>query len=250
MSNEITEAAINGLFDQLDHWRHLPSYQLERRVDIFLSQYLVEVLQNKLGEDLKSEICPDVIPEFPLNLNALGYHGKGEQSCKVDYLALSGDKKTAILVELKTDVDSRNDEQDEYLHAAREKSFAKLLEGINSSFFRSRVKRKYFQLFLALEKLGLVSVPDGLKNIMRKDFLRGATDKQNQISIEQAGSVENILVVFIQPEVKDSGKFKPDKVILFDDFIVVLEKKSDLISKRFAESLTRWRDEKAGHPAK
>ena len=40
-----TDSKINQLFNNLDTWRHLPNYQLERRADIFFSLYLAEVLQ-------------------------------------------------------------------------------------------------------------------------------------------------------------------------------------------------------------
>lgn len=38
---------INDLFDNLDTWRHLPAYQLERCADIFFSLYLPDLLLNK-----------------------------------------------------------------------------------------------------------------------------------------------------------------------------------------------------------
>lgn len=39
---------ICALFDRMDNWRHLPSYQLERRADLIFSLYLPEVLVAKL----------------------------------------------------------------------------------------------------------------------------------------------------------------------------------------------------------
>jgi len=35
---------IDAIFDRMDVWRHLPSYQLERRADLFFALYLPEVL--------------------------------------------------------------------------------------------------------------------------------------------------------------------------------------------------------------
>ena len=32
----MTEPTIGAVFDRLDEWRSLPSYQLERRADIYL----------------------------------------------------------------------------------------------------------------------------------------------------------------------------------------------------------------------
>jgi hypothetical protein len=56
------DSKINQLFNNLDVWRHLPAYQLERRVDIFFSLYLAEVLQKKFN---LPEV-PVLIPEFPI----------------------------------------------------------------------------------------------------------------------------------------------------------------------------------------
>ena len=43
---------INHLFDQMDKWRHLPSYQLERHIDLFFSLYLPQVLEEDGYADL------------------------------------------------------------------------------------------------------------------------------------------------------------------------------------------------------
>ena len=49
---------INHLFDQMDKWRHLPSYQLERRIDLFFSLYLPQVLEEKTGMQISSSFIP------------------------------------------------------------------------------------------------------------------------------------------------------------------------------------------------
>ena len=51
---------INDLFDYMDNWRHLPSYQLERRADSFFSIYMKAFVQNRFDVEIES-----VIPEFP-----------------------------------------------------------------------------------------------------------------------------------------------------------------------------------------
>ena len=55
------------VFDNLDKWRHLPNYQLERRADIFFSLYLKEVIEEKYHVKLQDTI----IPEFPIQLGTL-----------------------------------------------------------------------------------------------------------------------------------------------------------------------------------
>ena len=71
---------INSLFDSLDDWRNLPSYQLERRADIFFSLYLAEVLKKKRNIDIDSRI----IPEFPVIKRTKDKDNNTRQSFKVD----------------------------------------------------------------------------------------------------------------------------------------------------------------------
>ena len=59
---------INLIFENLDCWRHLPSYQLERRVDMFFSLYLKDILEMHVG---RSPV--KVIPEFPLHIATLDF---------------------------------------------------------------------------------------------------------------------------------------------------------------------------------
>jgi hypothetical protein len=107
--NMTTESLINQIFNNLDDWRHLPAYQLERRADIFFSLYLPEVLFKTKALGL-AEI-PILIPEFPCRLETVHSIG-GNQSFKVDYLAIAkaanGKPAQSVFVELKTEIGSRN----------------------------------------------------------------------------------------------------------------------------------------------
>jgi hypothetical protein len=47
---------ISKIFDNLDSWRHLPSYQLERRADIFFAAYLPELLMARFGTALGTQL--------------------------------------------------------------------------------------------------------------------------------------------------------------------------------------------------
>ena len=73
---------IDQLFDNLDAWRHLPSYQLERRADAFFSIYLARILETKYGEEIEG-----LIPEFPVRIGTLQPDLETNQSFKIDYLA-------------------------------------------------------------------------------------------------------------------------------------------------------------------
>lgn len=112
---------VEMIFELLDDWRHLPTYQLERRADIFFSLYLSEILQAYTGE----EIHEFLIPEFPLHKKALDSGVASNRHYCADYLAFSRDMKRAFLVELKSEADSSSKKQNECLRQARldEKTF-------------------------------------------------------------------------------------------------------------------------------
>ncbi len=88
---------INEMFDRMDRWRNLPSYQLERRADLLFSLYLREALEVKLG----FPILPDLIPEFPVRIGTIFPDEESNRSVKIDYLALSADLQHAVFVEPK-----------------------------------------------------------------------------------------------------------------------------------------------------
>jgi len=54
--------SLDRVFHQLDRWRYLPDYQLERRINIFFSVYLKDVVEKEMRVALEDEI----IPEFPI----------------------------------------------------------------------------------------------------------------------------------------------------------------------------------------
>ena len=163
------------LFDRFDAWRHFPDYQLERRSDIFFSLYMVEALEEKLGY----AVSPQLVPEFPVRIGTIysdtrARGRKKNHSKKIDYLALSADGRTPILVELKTDVASRRAVQDEYLLAAQAAGLPALIEGVLDLFRVSTAKRKYYCLLQQLQRMGLLTLPPKLADIMAADTLRGA----------------------------------------------------------------------------
>jgi hypothetical protein len=116
---------INAIFANMDVWRNLPAYQLERRADIFFSIYLPEILSHKFGVKIEG-----VIPEFPIRVGTIHEKIAINKSFKVDYLAKANDSKTIIFVELKTDEGSRRDKQDWYLERAKQVGMAELLAGL------------------------------------------------------------------------------------------------------------------------
>jgi hypothetical protein len=226
--------AIDTVFDLLDAWRHFPSYQLERRADIYFALYLPEVLEAKLGFPLD----PRLVPEFPARIGALYPDETSNASYKIDYVALSAERDKAVLVELKTDGHSRRPEQDAYLRAAQEAGLHRLLEGLLDILRATDKKRKYGCLLTYLEELGMLRLPAGLREIMARPSLRGLTGASRHVEI--LVDPPETLVVYVQPQGEGPN------VINFRDFAGVVRTHDDDVSWRFARSLCAWADVQAG----
>lgn len=209
---------INELFDKLDNWRHLPSYQLERRADIFFSLYLPELLSRKFGLEVE-----DVIPEFPIRVGTIDSNIDINKSFKVDYFAKVKSRNEVILVELKTDENSSRDKQDWYLNSAKKVGLAELLKGVVMINEATASKAKYRHLLAKLQDMGLVKLrPDGSVTVTPVDY--------------------EILIVYVQPD-RESGH---ENVITFKEVADIVGQHPDELSRRFSESLVRWATVKAG----
>lgn len=232
---------INALFDRMDAWRHLPNYQLERRADIFFSLYLSEVLQEKLGFPVKNEL----IPEFPVHIETI-YGIKTAKSYKIDYVAFSEKLDKAVFVELKTDDSSLRTKQDKYLQAASDVGFSKLIEGLKKIFQASNSKQKYFCLFEQLEKVGLITIPVEVKEIINKPNLQGINKHSEKIRALKIPS--KVQVVYVLPNLPDKEEKAEIKAtyITFNEFADIVERFDDPVSLRFARSLREWAKRKPG----
>lgn len=83
--------------------KSLPYYQAERRIDIFINVFLVEILNYCIQGGSVSFVAP----EWPLKREA------DKRSTKVDYLCINNKHKTneVLFIELKTDVNSLGKKQ-------------------------------------------------------------------------------------------------------------------------------------------
>ena len=209
----MTEPIIENVFDMLDEWRRLPSYQLERRADIYFAMFLTDVLEEYVPNTRFERL---VIPEFPIRKGTLGIH-KGpkdlNRSVKVDYVAFAKEYKRVFFVELKTSMKSRNSNQDSYLKKAAGFEFKELVEGVHTLRKHSDAGKKYDCLLEML--LG------GPKN---------AAETKPKI-------------VYVQP--KCEGKNYQDNAvyITLKDFANVVKGRGS-IGDRFAQSLERWAEDK------
>lgn len=206
---------INKLFDLLDDWRNLPAYQLERRADIFFAIHLENVIEKILGT--KIDI---IIPEFPVRIGEISEkHPELNKSFKIDYLTYSKNENKVYLIELKTDQRSRREKQDWYLERASKIKVKGLVSGLLKIYNATNQKVKYNNLLDKIEKIGWIE-------------RNNKTIKNLNIEIEPT-------IIYVQPLNKENNK----SVISFDDIIKALNNSSDLLTKRFIESLEKWKSD-------
>lgn len=225
---------IAAIFTNLDRWRHLPNYQLERRTDIFFSIYLKSLAEEFSGV----ELLDIIIPELPIKVDG------SSRSFKVDYVLFSKDRKTAFFIELKTDSASRRDEQDEYLRTAVAGGLEKVLLDLKEIAGKTVSYRKYGHLFRMLAAAEVIRVPKVLNDFLYpkiKPGLRACIEK-----IEVLPNNTAIRVIYVQPATSCYEKSrKPDGAIEdcidFDFIIKHLKRCDDGFSSAFAAHLERWK---------
>lgn len=213
---------IRKVFDTLDRWRHLPAYQLERRVDIFFAMYLPHVLKVYLNVEIKKYL----IPEFPIKKE------KNNQSYKADYFAISKDGKRAFLIELKTDMKSRGDTQDKIYRRARDRGLYRLVKGVISIRYKTEKPKKYDYLLDHLAKLDLVRVEE-----------RKPKNKRYNNAVRKLEP--RIKVLYILPKNTPKKPSSADYVITFCQFADAIEGRGE-VATLFAGYLRHWASIKAG----
>ena len=210
---------LNELFSNLDSWRHLPAYQLERRADIFFSIYLPDLLFGKFGVQVEG-----VLPEFPVRKGTIGPESTGNLSDKIDYLIKVKDTNRVIFVELKTDENSRRSDQDRYLEKAKQVGLTKLLDGILAIYRATQSRKKYRYLLGSLQNMGFIALGDGNTfRVIPADY--------------------DIQIVYIQPNNPENH----ENIISFQEAAHIIQQHGDELSLRFAQSLLEWADVRAGN---
>lgn len=180
---------MSQVLRQLDDWRHLPAYQLERRVDVLFGMLLPTVI----GE--KYPVSPGdcrVIPEFPLHKGKLGEHA-GNQSMNVDFAVFFEQRaeKRLSLVELKTDQQSISVPQIGTMGRAAAAGASELLVGVLEAAQASRQPRKYAHLIWTLHEIGCIGLPDadGFRKMPLESERPGLMGKKGRLSRLGAANV-------------------------------------------------------------
>ena len=204
---------INQLFDRLDQWKEFPTYQLERRADIFFAMFLPLILKEELDF-----VTDKILPEFPVRYGDV--HPEREElnkSYRIDYVAVDKNQKKVLLIELKTDVNSLRESQHNYLEVARNLNVSGLTAGFNRIMKASGKIQKYKNYF---------------KELVDLEWFEKSKYGHKVTTQEYA-----IEVLYIVP---DAGKLEGKKCISFEKIIKILESTDDFVAKRFAQSLGKW----------
>ena len=251
---------ISKILTQVDEWRHLPAYQLERRVDVLFGMLLPTVIGEKFG------VNPDdcrVIPEFPLHKGKLGIK-KNNQSLNVDFAVFfeNENRKHLCLVELKTDQKSIKVEQIETMGQARKAGARKLFVGLLEAAKASKEWRKYAHLIWRLHEIGCIDLSDrdGFRKMPVEKRRPGPTGYAGQLkkaNVSKAWNGADIDLVAIIPH----KLIKEERIRAFEEHgfcLINFKKLADMVGKAtvqpfgvefaetFASFLSRWNTVAAG----
>ncbi len=204
---------INDVFDLLEKWGQLPNYQMERRADIFFGLYLGAVLDKFVGQTK-----PILIPELPVKKDG------SNLSDKIDYVGLTDDGQTMLLVELKTDAMGHRREQIKYLiRAVNELKPRGILMGLQDVVSATR-SGKYTHLIGNLQHL-CIWPPDNSELPMACRL----------VIVQPTQYLDDATIALLnQPPVVSP------LVIDFRMFAEVVEGLDDELSRRFAKTLRAW----------
>lgn len=223
-----SKAWIDQVFDNLDRWRHLPAYQLERRADIFFSLYLCDILESEFHRKPKH-----IIPEFPIR------KATSNLSNKMDYLAVMDAPPGLVFVELKTDPASMGLPQLRYLLDAQDaqgKSNSALFDGLKSICKASKAAKKYDGLIRELIEARLVDHAVGRSFELSKDF----PDPLKAMILYIHPCSERPL--FLQRADPTRAKVID---VPFREVVKIVKRHRDDLSIRFLQSLQSWATEVA-----
>lgn len=230
-----TASRMEQLFGNLDRWRHLPAYQLERRADVFFSLWMRDVVQQHTGLELEEVL----LPELPVKRDLIWPDHPTSKSVKVDYALFTRDRTETVFVELKTDA-SRRSEQDAYLTRCSEIGLRPIVEGVRDILLATTAHQKYHHLAHELAELGFLELPGDLADFTFPAARPGLTEHLKQVRVPPFDC--GVRVLYVQPE--------PDgpATIGFGQFAEVVRRDDDLIAQQFAGYLLRWIEPPAAQP--
>lgn len=251
---------LSEAFAKLDEWRHLPAYQLERRVDVFFGLFMPEIIAHLYDREPPDATGDDVrvmvVPEFPLHKGLLGI-AKNNQSEKVDFAVFrrKPEGKQIFLVELKTDCTSISDTQLKNMLKAKRIGPERLLSGVLMAAKASKERRKYAQLLWRLGEFRCIEGTDGFKQMRMASNKPGLAARFRSLCVGEGWSDADVDLVLIRPK-KCAKEDKNEKIkksvseFLCSDFAAIAEavrKSPKPFAPSFAGYLCRWAKKDAGY---
>lgn len=221
---------ICEVLKQLDEWRHFPTYQLERRADIFIGLCLREILSKKFS--LGDEELLEVIPEFPLHKGTLDPEdSENNQFYTTDFAVFSKCKRLLILVEIKTDNNSIKIENKsnskicaqldrlKTVYKWETKGVENLVLGVIKSAKKSSIPHKFGHLISKLQSENIKCIPGSIYNGCKDPAQITTSELEERISSTQLTVCDDwksakTSCVLIYPDVwheNASSKFKSKK---------------------------------------
>ncbi len=249
-------SAMYEVLRQLDEWRHLPAYQLERRVDVFFGMFLPKVIEKRFCARVD-----EVVPEFPLHKGLLAcppnVQSGPHHSVNVDFVVFGskGDNKSIFLVELKTDMHSIDEEQLKNMKKAQCVGTKSLLCGVQQLALASESKRKYAHLVWKLLSLKcLCSGESKITSFPLEKEIRGISKVFEGLCVSEKWCGASVIPVVILPtEPSESDKKKIPcgfNVMTFDQFAETSDDRNQPFGSSdatvFADRLRSWAGAEAG----
>lgn len=197
-----TDISLQRLLKRMDEWRHLPTYQLERRMDIVLSFLIPDIVRKEF--DLTPDHDLEIIPEFPLHKGLIiNDNDEGDnQSVKVDFALFSKQERRIFLVELKTENNSIDETQLKNMRKAKKAGANKLLNGVIKCAQNTASPRKYAHLIWMLHNVECIILP--------REFIR------MKLADERPGLAKNLGDLKVCPNWEKNANI--DLVLLYPGF--------------------------------
>ncbi len=142
--------SLKKVFENLSEWRPMPGYSVERRIDLLLSPFLPAFLSEQMGAPVEI-----IAAEFPIPRRSAGGDPDDNLHVSADFLCFRrSDPPAWVIVELKTEVDSRRGEQDRAYRAAagRERAMGTLLADLKVAKRRSKQWAGYSKIYWKVKR--------------------------------------------------------------------------------------------------
>ena len=239
---------LSDALRQLDQWRHLPAYQLERRVDVFFGLLLPEAIESTFNVPRSK-----LIPEFPLHKGetCISEDQSNNRSVNVDFALFcsQSEGKQVFLVELKTDMQSINKTQLCNMIKAKEAASESVLSGVIKAAGASAAPRKYAQLIWRLSEIGCITVDPSFCDMNMEHTQPGLAHNFRNLSVNERWSDAAIKLILISPKLVDNiyeHPYSEFHCLDFDKVAKIVAQSRLPFGTEFAKYLRKWARLNAG----